>query len=359
MWYPKLVENILLICFVQGFIVTLFVIGAKFYRSRRVWYLTLMVLVLSLNSFQAWMKTGQRSWLFEWMQYVHVPWYLFVMPFFYLFVRSFTHDLKPAKRVLNSAYVLFVLSVLISLFFYLQYRSNLQVLKSVMQRFNMVAEFTGLIFNTGVLLSAWRFFAGNKKEFFKYLNISWLRSSFPIAFILFFIWFTAIVSAYILKDYWYFKEIYNGIRVGSAIIIYWIVYLGIYRFSISKETVKNKPEFNEDHKREYERILHIIREKGLFTDTELSVNKLARYLDISPSKLSKMVQHFSEKNVPELINSMRVERAKELLTNPEFDKYTLAHIGWEAGFNSRSAFYNHFKRLTGMTPKEYKEKAKE
>ncbi len=357
MQYQKLLENILLICFAQGFIVTLFVIGAKFYRSRRVWFLTLMVLTLSLNSFQAWMKLGERKWPFEWMHYVHFPWYILVVPFFYMFVRSFTGDFKPAKRILHIAYLLFAFSVVFTSFLYFKFHNRPGELKALLYRFNMTAEFVGLLFNTAVLILAWKFYVQNQKEFSKYLNINWLKKSFPLAFVLFFIWFVAIVSTYLLRDYGYFEEIYNGIRVSSAIIIYWIVYAGIYRFSTSKDST-NKPEFTEKHKLEYEKLVTLIREKELYTDTELTVQKLAKYLDISPAKLSKLIQHFGGKSVPEMINGMRVERAKELLQDPEFEKYTLAHIGWEAGFNSRSAFYNHFKKLTGMTPKEFKEQQK-
>ena len=38
------------------------------------------------------------------------------------------------------------------------------------------------------------------------------------------------------------------------------------------------------------------------------------------------------------------------------DKYSIAAICFECGFNNVANFYRHFKKLMGMTPVEYKKK---
>lgn len=51
---------------------------------------------------------------------------------------------------------------------------------------------------------------------------------------------------------------------------------------------------------------------------------------------------------------LRIEYAKELLAeNPGISMNTLAR---EVGFNTRSNFYGHFKRITGETPAEYQQR---
>jgi len=49
-----------------------------------------------------------------------------------------------------------------------------------------------------------------------------------------------------------------------------------------------------------------------------------------------------------------VNEAKSYLKNPEFSNYTITAIGLEAGFNSKSSFYEVFKKATGTTPFSYK-----
>ena len=54
------------------------------------------------------------------------------------------------------------------------------------------------------------------------------------------------------------------------------------------------------------------------------------------------------------VHSFRIKEAKTYLSNPEFSSYTMVSIGLEAGFNSRSAFFDVFKKETGKTPLQYK-----
>ena len=46
--------------------------------------------------------------------------------------------------------------------------------------------------------------------------------------------------------------------------------------------------------------------------------------------------------------------AKKMLENEEFDNYTVVAIGLESGFNSKTSFYQAFKKHTRQTPSEYK-----
>jgi AraC-like DNA-binding protein len=43
-----------------------------------------------------------------------------------------------------------------------------------------------------------------------------------------------------------------------------------------------------------------------------------------------------------------------MLTDTNFDNYSLLGIAEDAGFNSKSSFNRIFKKETGMTPTQYK-----
>ena len=88
----------------------------------------------------------------------------------------------------------------------------------------------------------------------------------------------------------------------------------------------------------------------LYLDSNLSLEKVAENLQLSPSYLSRIINSELNTSFPDYLNSLRVNEAKKYLINPEFSNYTIVAIGLEAGFNSRSSFYNVFKKVTGKTP---------
>jgi AraC-like DNA-binding protein len=92
-----------------------------------------------------------------------------------------------------------------------------------------------------------------------------------------------------------------------------------------------------------------------FLDNRLRIADLAVQLDMPVHHLSQTINHCAGQSFFEFINGYRVETAKGLLTAGE---KPVSHITLEAGFNSDSAFYRHFKKVTGMTPRQYQQRKK-
>ncbi|GAA6139995.1 hypothetical protein NBRC116583_37420 [Arenicella sp. 4NH20-0111] len=90
-----------------------------------------------------------------------------------------------------------------------------------------------------------------------------------------------------------------------------------------------------------------------FLNPTLSLDLLAKDLDMSPRLLSKVINRGFNCNFFEYINSYRVEEAVELLGVPSCDK-TILDIGFEAGFNSKTTFNSFFKKKLGFTPSEFR-----
>ena len=100
-------------------------------------------------------------------------------------------------------------------------------------------------------------------------------------------------------------------------------------------------------------ILNIIEQK-LYLNPNLTLENVAQACNISSGYLSQLISEYSEQSFNGLINSFRIDEAKEMLRNPDFNKYTAAAIGLEAGFNSKSTFFAAFKKHTGTSPNSYK-----
>lgn len=93
-----------------------------------------------------------------------------------------------------------------------------------------------------------------------------------------------------------------------------------------------------------------------YLDCELSLPDLASKLNISTQKLSQVINKNLNMNFFDFINGYRIEKVKELLSDPEQDNYKIESLAYDSGFNSRSTFYNLFKKSVGVTPAEYRRK---
>jgi len=89
---------------------------------------------------------------------------------------------------------------------------------------------------------------------------------------------------------------------------------------------------------------------------EVSLSGLAMALGIRPYQLSHFINNYLEMSFSDLINSYRVEEAKkEVLSRPEA---TILAIAYESGFNSKASFNRAFKKFTGLTPSEFRDRHK-
>jgi YesN/AraC family two-component response regulator len=74
-------------------------------------------------------------------------------------------------------------------------------------------------------------------------------------------------------------------------------------------------------------------------------------LCITPKHLSKVIKAISDKPANDWIDEHVVLEAKALLKSTNM---TIEQISDELNFPSQSFFGKYFKRVTGMSPKEYK-----
>ena len=102
-----------------------------------------------------------------------------------------------------------------------------------------------------------------------------------------------------------------------------------------------------------DRIIAQIRDEKPFKDPQLSPRSLSIMLGIKEKELSRLVNSCAEKNFYRFINEFRVAEFKELLQSPESRHFTLLGLAMDAGFSSKSTFYEVFRRSEGMTPKQY------
>ncbi len=88
-----------------------------------------------------------------------------------------------------------------------------------------------------------------------------------------------------------------------------------------------------------------------YLDPDIDASTLAHELGISVHYLSQVLSQEMQTTFYSYINDARIDAAKEELKTSQ---RTVLEIALSVGFNTRSSFYNAFKKNTGMTPSKYK-----
>ncbi len=123
---------------------------------------------------------------------------------------------------------------------------------------------------------------------------------------------------------------------------------------ITEKTIESKVIPLEGDRKLYEEIVSLVEDKELFKKQELSLSELAKAGGIHQKQLSFLINQFSGKNFFNFVNEFRVREAKELLVDENYSHLSFLGIAFEAGFNSKATFNATFKRITGLTPRQYK-----
>ena len=110
---------------------------------------------------------------------------------------------------------------------------------------------------------------------------------------------------------------------------------------------------NVDIKGVEQRLDELMLQKKLFTDPDLTLSHLAKQLSLNPNQLSQLLNSRLKKNFSQYVKELRVKEAEKLLL--ELKEDPVLSIGYRVGFNSSSSFNAGFKKLTGLSPKEYRQ----
>jgi AraC family transcriptional regulator len=93
-----------------------------------------------------------------------------------------------------------------------------------------------------------------------------------------------------------------------------------------------------------------------YLDTELSLAQLAKAVHMSAFHFARQFKAATGMPPHRYVVARRVERAQQLLG--ESDDLSLSEIATNVGFSDQSQFSTHFKRVVGVTPREFRKSAR-
>ena len=92
-----------------------------------------------------------------------------------------------------------------------------------------------------------------------------------------------------------------------------------------------------------------------FTDSKLTIDKLAALLNTTRHHLSQVLNERIKRPYADYISDLRLEEAQQRLRDPKSARYTIAAIALDAGFSAVSTFNDAFKRKYGVTPSRFRD----
>jgi AraC-like DNA-binding protein len=241
------------------------------------------------------------------------------------------------------------------------------------QLIGMLIPFSGITYVILTIREALKY-NNRLKQSYSYLdkiNLSWITYLVIGSTV---IWIVVLLS-YTL-NFIYGKEDRAGllIYISMSIFLYLLGYRSLKQPEIKLEAPVALPEagtedipeisyrksgLNEKQSQIYlNNLAELMESEKPFLNNKLKLSDLAGLLGISTHNLSEVINTKLNQNFYDFINKRRVEEVKKLIENDRGSKFSILALGFEAGFSSKSAFYTSFKKVTGITPAQYRENLK-
>ena len=156
-----------------------------------------------------------------------------------------------------------------------------------------------------------------------------------------------------------FSTYKNTSAIFYSAILFFIAYKGLRQRVptdplASNESSTSVADEETIHKLKEKLLSHIEKNKP-YLNPELTLTDLAKQLEISRNQLSQVINIGVGDNFYNFINKFRVEEVKKLIKEDQGKQYKIMSLANNAGFNSKSSFNNIFKKVTGLTPSEYRD----
>lgn len=203
------------------------------------------------------------------------------------------------------------------------------------------------------------------------LGKNWL-SLLCIGYAVYWGWtFVAHLFGNTLTQWWHYQtDIADILGIASNYLAFGLLLI-LFSYSVSLtqqqlnralSAAKPKPQIQKQSAHAPENLAKAIEQamvkEKLYLQSNLTAEQFADHIGHSPREISAVLNQHFEKNFFEFINSYRVQEAQRLLTNVEHEDTSITDILYMSGFNSKSAFQRFFKRITQMSPSEYRNQHK-
>ncbi len=299
-------------------------------------------------------------------QYIHlvltnkIPWVLYG-PILYLYTKRilFAHRFKNID-MFHFIPLLYVI-ILHFPFYFLSAQDKINILNT-----NTLLSYTYLYFPhfikliIALMLFYFGLFFFSFKKNIKSLNnlrwLQWLNFSFLGYILSFSTYFILVYFNLLTKGFDYF--------IGFSMVFFTVLlsYFGFLQPKVfdglSMQKIIPFRKYRKTGLTEYQsatiklRLIQHMEKDKPYLNHELRLDDLAQKFMLSRHHMSQIINEQFDLVFFDFINQYRVKEAKKMMI--ENDDLTINSILYSCGFNNRVSFYKAFKKITNITPSEYK-----
>lgn len=370
----------------QGYVLAFFLFASKFYRSTANSWLALFAILLSTFSILDVIGGHYRadSLVAEFfLSDISLDFLIYVPLYIYFKYSSLTG--KISIREISLLCAPFFIDTLFNIYLVTNYSITEIINSQSIQTFYTIESVVIIFFNLYLCYKSYQIINNaSSVEKRKWLLKVW-RSSFMILLAFTIVTF---VAAFTGVEFNYILLI---IYASISIWLFWIIYGGVVNLNLIEDRaqIRNRLSetqlLNQSHlpteevqmqvaeavtpiKQEitekriktdtidnhFQAIETIVTNEYLYRDENLNIDEVSDRVGLSVSYVSQIINQIIGMNFPSWINTLRIMEVKDMLRDREFENYTVVAIGLEAGFKSKSAFYASFKKITGVTPTQFR-----
>ena len=104
---------------------------------------------------------------------------------------------------------------------------------------------------------------------------------------------------------------------------------------------------------QYLKIVKSLEKTQMFLNPEKNLSHLATSTKMSPKLITDLIYDFESLSVTNYLIKLRIKYAKQKITEGYLHIFSIEALFLECGFKSPQTFYRNFKKIEGITPKEY------
>ncbi len=354
---------------IQGLIVAVFILRNEIFKSdfnKYISYFLIFVSIIGLDSLLSpyYYKLPNFFHVFFDLAGDDIPWIMICyLPLYTFFIKASDRRSRFSTKLL---YLPFVIFLLLNLVIDLDFDFHLISIPFLVDNRHIVynlEDYISVLLFLG--LHIYIYFEVIRNADNKWIQHLWIYISAIIV-----LWFFNTLG-FLLGNTSASNLLEPIIWLTMSCFVYWLIYTGLFQFNLAKNRTELKRKIlNEEEVASGDRIKtkakistnyfthlqSLMESDRIYRNQDLGREDVAEKMSISSGYLTQLIKENTSQSFTSYINEYRVKEVENLLQNKEYDHFDVLSLGLEAGFKSKSAFYNTFKKINGVTPSQFRKK---